>query len=80
MNASTIGFILENMEDDHTKYHMAECPKCRRANKVALKQLQRWAPREKTEDGAAGKQSTKEKAAARRKSRSKRTAKAKKES
>jgi cytochrome c1 len=47
MNASEVGAVLDQMHaEQHAKYYMAECPNCRRANKVSLKQLRRYAPRD----------------------------------
>ena len=49
MNASEIGAALDQMQaEKQTKYYMAECPNCRRTNKVALKQLRRYAPRDES--------------------------------
>ena len=47
MNASEVAAALDSMhEQEHTKHYMAECPKCRRVNKVPIKQLRRYAPRD----------------------------------
>jgi cytochrome c1 len=47
MNAAEVGAVLDQMHaEQHAKYYMAECPNCRRANKVSLKQLRRYAPRD----------------------------------
>ena len=47
MNASEVGAALDEMHiQEHTKHYMAECPNCRRVNKVPIKQLRRRAPRD----------------------------------
>lgn len=47
MNPSEVAAALEvAYEEEHSKHYMAECPKCRRVNKVPLKRLRRYAPRD----------------------------------
>lgn len=54
MNASEVAAVLDQMHaEQHAKYYMAECPNCRRANKVSLKQLRRYAPRDWSPSEAA---------------------------
>lgn len=45
LNAHEVAAALEAAQaEHHTKHHMIECPNCRRANKVSIKQLRRYAP------------------------------------
>lgn len=47
MNHDEVAAALDSMyEQGLTKHYMAECPKCRRVNKVPMKQLRRNAPRD----------------------------------
>ena len=71
MNAAEVAAALDSMQvEQHTKYYMAECPKCRRANKVPVKQLRRnvppdWKPTPiKEKPTPAAKQQAKDKSAA----------------
>lgn len=45
LNPAEVGRLLTLAhEGGHTKHYMIECPQCRRANKVAVKQMRRYAP------------------------------------
>jgi hypothetical protein len=59
MNASEVAAALDAAhEQEHTKHYMVECPNCRRANKISVKQMRRAAPRDwkPSSDGAEPKE------------------------
>lgn len=51
LNRDSVQAALDSMGPDET-YYSIECPKCRRVNKVTVKQLKRALPRRAAEDTA----------------------------
>lgn len=49
LNNETVKAALDSLEPGATYYGL-ECPKCRRINKVPIKQLKRALPRQATKD------------------------------
>lgn len=48
MNAAAIQAAMEELEPG-AKHYIAECPRCRRVNKISVKQMRRMASRIPTE-------------------------------
>jgi phage FluMu protein Com len=51
MNADAVKAALDDLDEDAMHYP-AECPKCRRINKIAVKQMRRALPRQASQPAA----------------------------